>query len=67
MGSYNQYKTKRLLIHSAKVSTYYTLWHFGDRSLITRRGATKQEGGGAREFLPLQKRGEGEKVLAVLK
>ena len=38
-----------------------------DWSLITGRGgATKQEGGGAREVLPLRK-GGAEKVLAMLK
>ena len=43
---------------SAKVSTCYTLWHFGDWSLI--RGATKQLWG-ASEVLPLQKGGRLEK------
>ena len=39
-----------------------------DWSLITGRGATKREGGGAREVLPLRKGGRGaEKVLAMLK
>ena len=37
-----------------------------DWSLITGRGATKREGGGAREVLPLRK-GGAEKVLAMLK
>ena len=46
---------------SAKVSTCYTLWHFGDWSLITGRGATKWQGGGASEVLPLEKGGT-EKV-----
>ena len=30
---------------SAKVSTCYILWHFGDWSLITGRQATKRQGG----------------------
>ena len=30
---------------SAKVSTCYTFWHFGDWSLITGRGATKRQWG----------------------
>ena len=35
--------TKQEAAHtqSAKFSTCYTLWHFGDWSLITGRGATK--------------------------
>ena len=42
--------TKQEAAHtqSEKVSTCYTLWHFGDWSLITGRGggvATKQHGG----------------------
>ena len=47
---------------SAKVSTYacYTLWHFGDWSLITGRGRGLQNGGGASEVLPLQKWGGAE-------
>ena len=41
---------------SAKVSTCYTLWHFGDWSLITGRGGYKrQRGRGVSEVLPLQK------------
>ena len=60
--------TKQEAAHtqSAKVSTCYTLWHFGDWSLIMGRGATKPQGGTS-EVLPLQKRGERKKVLAVLK
>ena len=56
--------------------TITTIWtmefnlisRFRDWSLITGRGggATKREGGGAREVLPLRK-GEMEKVLAMLK
>ena len=38
-----------------------------DWSLITGRGATKREGGGACEVLPLRKGGGMEKVLAMLK
>ena len=45
---------------SAKVSTCYTLWHFGDWSLIMGRGDYKAAGG-ASEVLPLQKRGVAEK------
>ena len=39
---------------SAKVSTCYTLWHFGDWSLITGRGGgyKQQEGGGVVKFYP---------------
>ena len=42
--------TKQAAAHtqSAKVSTFYTPCHFGDWSLITRRGggaATKEQGG----------------------
>ena len=44
---------------SAKVSTCYTLWHFGDWSLITGKGGYKTAG--SREVLPLQKRGGEEK------
>ena len=43
---------------SAKVSTCYIFWHFGDWSLITGRGGggyKKAGGGGASEVLPLQK------------
>ena len=51
--------TKQEAAHtqSSKVSTCYTLWHFGDWSLITGRGGYKTAGGGASEVLPLQKRG----------
>ena len=42
---------------SAKVSTCYTLWHFGDWSLNTGRGGLKNGNGGASEVLPLQKGG----------
>ena len=37
-------RTKQEAAHtqSAKVSTCYTLWHFGDRSLITGRGGGLQ-------------------------
>ena len=63
--------TKQEAAHtqSAKVSTCYTLWHFGDWSLITGRGeATNcRRGGGVSEVLPLQKEGGGDFFLAVLK
>ena len=53
--------TKQEAAHTqnAKVSTCYTLWHFGDWSLITGRGATncRRGGGGISEALPLQKKG----------
>ena len=39
---------------SAKVSTCYTLGHFRDWSLITGRGATKQQGGHV-NFFPYKK------------
>ena len=50
--------TKQEAAHtqSAKVSTCYTLWHFGDWSLITGRGATNCRRGGGCEVLPLQKK-----------
>ena len=52
---------------SAKISTCYTLWHFGDWSLITGRGgATKRKGRGQVKFYPY-KNGGTEKVLAMLK
>ena len=51
---------------SAKVSTCYTLWHIGDWSLITVRGATKWQGGQVR-FYPYKKGGGAEKVSAVQK
>ena len=38
-----------------------------DWSLITGRGATKREGGGACEVLPLWKGGAAATVLAILK
>ena len=46
--------------HSAKVSTCYTLWHFGDWSLITGRGATKQQGGQVKLY-PYKRVGGAEK------
>ena len=54
---------------SAKVSTCYTLWHFGDWSLITGRGGYKlQEGrGGVVKFYPYKRKGERIFFLAVLK
>ena len=61
--------TKQEAAHtqSAKVSTCYILWHFGDWSLITGRGGTTNgRGGGISEVLPLQKRG-GPEFLAMLK
>ena len=38
--------TKQEVAHaqSAKISTCYTPWHFGDWSLITGRGGYKTEG-----------------------
>ena len=44
---------------SAKVSTCYTLWHIGDWSLITGRGATKWQGGQVK-FYPYKKGGGGK-------
>ena len=44
---------------SAKVSTCYTLWHFGDWSLITGKGGGAKKRQGASEVLPLQKWGGG--------
>ena len=61
--------TKQEVAHtqSAKVSTCYTLWHFGDWSLITgREGLQKARGGGVSEVLSLQ-RGGAETFLAVLR
>ena len=61
--------TKQEAAHtqSVKVSTFYTLWQFGDWSLIMERGGSKYRAG-ASEVLPLQKGGGGaENVLAVLK
>ena len=53
---------------SAKVSTCYTLWHFGDWSLITGRGATNcRRGGGVVKFYPYKRKGEQIFFLAVLK
>ena len=51
--------TKQEAAHtqSAKVSTCYTLWHFGDWSLIKGRRGGYKTAGGASEVLPLQKRG----------
>ena len=46
---------------NAKVCTCYTLWHFGDWSLITvGGGGYKMARGGASEVLPLQKGGGGK-------
>ena len=62
--------TKQEAAHtqSAKVSTCYTLWHFGDWSLITGRGATNcRRGGGKLRFTPTKERGRGIFFLAVLK
>ena len=62
--------TKQEVAHtqSAKVSTCYTLWHFGDWSLITGREGLQKAGGGGglSEVLSLQ-RGGAETFLAVLK
>ena len=60
--------TKQEVAHtqSAKVSTCYTLWHFGDWSLITGREGLQTAGGGVSEVLSLQ-RGGVETILAVLK
>ena len=62
--------TKQEAAHtqSAKVSTCYTLWHFGDWSLITGRGGYKlQEGGGVVKFYPYKRKGEQIFFLAMLK
>ena len=60
--------TKQEVAHtqSAKVSTCYTLWHFGDWSLITGREGLQKAGGGGFNLLSLQ-RGGAETFLAVLK
>ena len=62
--------TKQEVAHtqSAKVSTCYTLLHFGDWSLITGREGlqTAGGGGGVSEVLSLQ-RGGAETFLALLK
>ena len=61
--------TKQEVAHtqSAKVSTCYTLWPFGDWSLIMgREGLQTAGGGGISEVLSLQ-RGGAETFLAVLK
>ena len=60
--------TKQEVAHtqSAKVSTCYTLWHFGDWSLITEREGLQTAGGGVSEVLSLQI-GGAETFLAVLK
>ena len=53
--------TKQEVAHtqSAKVSTCYTLWHFGDWSLITgREGLQTAGGGGEVKFYPYR---EGER------
>ena len=62
MGCYNQYKTKRLLIHRVQKSAHVTLWHFGDWSLIKGRGDTKLEVGGQVKFYPYKRGGERKKV-----
>ena len=52
--------TKQETAHtqSAKVSTCYTLWHFGDWSLIMGRGGYKTAGGGGQvNFYPFKKGG----------
>ena len=61
--------TKQEVAHtqSAKVSTCYTLWHFGDWSLITGWDGLQTAGGGrVSEVLSLQ-RGGAETFLAMLK
>ena len=52
--------TKQEAAHtqSAKVSTSYTLWHFGDWSLITGSGATKLQAGQVK-FYPYKRGGGG--------
>ena len=61
--------TKQEAAHtqSAKVSTCYTLWHFGDWSLITGREATNCRRGGGCEVYPYKRKGERIFFLAVLK
>ena len=67
MGCYNQYKLKQEAAHtqSARISTCYTLWHFGDWSLIRGGGAKKWQVGQV-NFYPY-KRGESGFFLVVLK
>ena len=57
-------KHESALTQSAKVVTCYTLWHFGDWSLITGRGGLQNGRGGGVKFYPYKK---GRAVLAVLK
>ena len=52
-------KQEAAYTQSAKVSTCYTLWHFGDWSLITGRGLQNHSGGQVK-FYPY-KRGGAEK------
>ena len=61
--------TKQEAAHtqSAKVSTCYTLWHFGDWSLITGMGGGGQNGRVGASIYPYKRGGERKKVLAVLK
>ena len=61
MGCYNQYKARGCSYTECKinVSTCYTLWHFGDWSLIMGRGATKRQVGGQVKFDPNKKWGGG--------
>ena len=61
--------TKQEAAHtqSAKVSTCYTLWHFGDWSLIIGRGATKWQVGGQVKFYPYKRGGEQKNISALLK
>ena len=51
--------TKQEAAHtqSAKVSTCYTLWHFGDWSLI-RGGGLQTAGGGVVKFHPYKRKEE---------
>ena len=61
--------TKQEAAHtqSAKVSTCYTLWHFGDWSLITGRVGYKTAGGGQVKFYPYKRGAERNFFLAMLK
>ena len=54
--------TKQEAAHtqSAKVSTCYTLWHFGEWSLITGRGGYKTAGGEQVRFDPYKRGGSGK-------
>ena len=47
--------------HSAKVSTCYTLWHFGDWSLITGKGGLQNGRGRKWSFTPTKEGGSGKR------